>query len=51
MSLPQLNNNIYNCVFYVFQLVLNRLRMRKHPIAGRFWNFEDNFEILNSRKR
>ena len=39
------------CVFYVFQLVLNRLWMRKHPIAGRFWNSEDNFEILNLRKR
>ena len=21
--------------------------MRNHPIAGRFWNSEDNFEILN----
>ena len=35
------------CVFYIFQLVLNRLWMRKHPIAVRFWNSEDNFEILN----
>ena len=39
------------CASYVFQLVLNRLWMRKHPIAGRFWNSEDNFEILNLRKR
>ena len=40
-----------NVRFYVFQLVLNRLWMRKHPISGRFWNSEDNFEILNLRKR
>ena len=39
------------CAFYVFQLVFNRLWMRKHPIARRFWNSEDNFEILNLRKR
>ena len=40
------------CAFvYVFQLVLNRLWMRKHPISGRFWNSEDNFENLNFRKR
>ena len=40
------------CAFfmYIFQLVLNRLWMRKHPIAGRFWNSEDNFEILNLKK-
>ena len=37
--------------FYVFQLILNRLWIRNHPIAGRFWNSEDNFEILNLRKR
>ena len=36
------------CAFvYVFQLVLSRLWMRKHPISGRFWNSEDNFENLN----
>ena len=39
------------CAFYVFQLVFNRLWMCNHPMAGRFWNSEDNFEILNLRKR